>query len=146
MLILNIEELHVKETILGYITRPCHNSLIKKDLFKVVDRFYRHPDAPIDALLSRIEVVWIEDVPLECEHAVHLLDHHEELFHSLMDNKCREEYPELIKTTEKKKFHVFYRCPKCKVEWDDYWDCAGNDHCPKCHAEIEPYDFKLYKD
>lgn len=32
-----------------------------------------------------------------------------------------------------------YRCPHCHIEWDDEWNCACNDHCPACNAEIEPY-------
>lgn len=32
----------------------------------------------------------------------------------------------------------YYRCP-CGEEWNDQWDCCCNDHCPKCHKEIEPY-------
>lgn len=36
-------------------------------------------------------------------------------------------------------FHNFYRCD-CGAEWEDWWSCACNDHCPKCHREIEPYE------
>ena len=32
-----------------------------------------------------------------------------------------------------------YRCPDCKEEWEDEWDCMCNDRCPVCNAEIEPY-------
>ncbi|OAI12763.1 MULTISPECIES: hypothetical protein [Methylomonas] len=31
-----------------------------------------------------------------------------------------------------------YRCPHCEIEWDDEWNCACNDRCPACNAEIEP--------
>lgn len=37
------------------------------------------------------------------------------------------------------KFHNFYRCSECGTEWEDEWECACNDRCPKCNAEIEPY-------
>lgn len=33
-----------------------------------------------------------------------------------------------------------YRCPCCRHEWEDGWDCMVNDECPTCAArEIEPY-------
>lgn len=32
-----------------------------------------------------------------------------------------------------------YHCGPCEVRWDDRWDCACNDRCPKCDAETEPY-------
>lgn len=35
-------------------------------------------------------------------------------------------------------FTNHYLCP-CGTEWDDEWDCACNDHCPGCDAEIEPF-------
>lgn len=31
-----------------------------------------------------------------------------------------------------------YLCP-CGEHWEDRWDSQCNDHCPSCHAEIEPY-------
>jgi len=37
-------------------------------------------------------------------------------------------------------FHNYYRCPKCRIAWDDWWSCACNDKCPNCNAEIEPED------
>ena len=37
------------------------------------------------------------------------------------------------------KFRNFYRCPDDGAEWQDEWDSACNDHCPKCDAEISPY-------
>ena len=37
------------------------------------------------------------------------------------------------------KFHNFYRCSECGTEWEDEWECACNDRCPNCNAEIEPY-------
>ena len=33
-----------------------------------------------------------------------------------------------------------YRCEPCGEEWDDIWCCACNDKCPRCNAEIEPFD------
>lgn len=36
-------------------------------------------------------------------------------------------------------YRNFYRCP-CGEEWTDEWDCTCNDRCPKCNAEIEPYE------
>lgn len=39
-------------------------------------------------------------------------------------------------------FTNYYRHADCKVqpgvEWQDTWDCACNDRCPACDAEIEP--------
>ena len=32
-----------------------------------------------------------------------------------------------------------YRCPSCRVDWEDEWDCQCNDRCPSCNHEIEPY-------
>ena len=37
------------------------------------------------------------------------------------------------------RFRNFYKCPNDGEEWQDVWDSTCNDHCPKCHAEIEPY-------
>lgn len=31
-----------------------------------------------------------------------------------------------------------YLCP-CGERWEDAWDCCCNDHCPRCHKEIEPF-------
>lgn len=44
-------------------------------------------------------------------------------------------------------YHNYYRCPGNldyrtqhePLEWEDEWDCACNDKCPTCNAEIEPY-------
>ena len=36
-----------------------------------------------------------------------------------------------------------YRCPYCKTEWEDVWDCGCNDRCPDCNKEIEPYEIAL---
>jgi hypothetical protein len=36
-----------------------------------------------------------------------------------------------------------YRCPYCKTEWEDVWDCGCNDRCPDCNKEIEPYESAL---
>ncbi|WP_235048846.1 hypothetical protein [Methylomonas sp. MK1] len=36
-----------------------------------------------------------------------------------------------------------YRCPYCKTEWEDIWDCGCNDRCPDCNKEIEPYESAL---
>lgn len=36
----------------------------------------------------------------------------------------------------------YYRHEECQTIWTDEWSCACNDHCPKCNAEIEPYDWK----
>lgn len=39
-----------------------------------------------------------------------------------------------------------YRCSvvidgkPCGAEWSDEWDCMCNDRCPRCNAEIEPYE------
>jgi hypothetical protein len=32
-----------------------------------------------------------------------------------------------------------YRCPNDGVEWSMTWSCMCNDRCPRCDAEIEPY-------
>jgi len=37
-----------------------------------------------------------------------------------------------------KKYRNFYKCSECAAEWEDEWDSMCNDHCPHCHAEIEP--------
>ena len=34
-----------------------------------------------------------------------------------------------------------YRCRECRTAWTDEWSCACNDRCPRCRAEIEPYDW-----
>jgi hypothetical protein len=34
----------------------------------------------------------------------------------------------------------FYECSACGTKWTDEWSCTCNDRCPKCRAEIEPYD------
>lgn len=36
----------------------------------------------------------------------------------------------------------YYRHTECRTIWTDEWSCACNDHCPKCNAEIEPYDWE----
>lgn len=34
---------------------------------------------------------------------------------------------------------IFYRCPDCGEEWDDYWCSAVDGDCPSCDARnIEP--------
>jgi hypothetical protein len=37
-------------------------------------------------------------------------------------------------------FRNSYRCDQCGEGWEDEWDCACNDRCPKCNAEIEPFE------
>lgn len=37
-------------------------------------------------------------------------------------------------------FRNFYRHDQCDAEWEDQWSCMCNDSCPKCGAEIEPYE------
>jgi len=34
-----------------------------------------------------------------------------------------------------------YECSRCRTMWSDEWSCACNDRCPKCNAEIEPFDY-----
>ena len=43
-------------------------------------------------------------------------------------------------TTPTTWFRNHYECPVCGTIWTDEWDCQCNDRCPKCNAEIEPYD------
>ena len=43
-------------------------------------------------------------------------------------------------------FHNFYRCKKCKTEWDDCWDSACDDECPKCGTPYTPYKSVKIKD
>ena len=32
-----------------------------------------------------------------------------------------------------------YTCPACGFEWDDPWDCAVSDDCPKCgQRDVQP--------
>lgn len=38
-----------------------------------------------------------------------------------------------------RRFLNSYRCDRCQIGWDDQWDCACNDKCPDCNAEIEPH-------
>jgi len=38
-------------------------------------------------------------------------------------------------------FLKYYRHCECGAAWTDEWSCACNDRCPKCDAEIEPYDW-----
>lgn len=41
-------------------------------------------------------------------------------------------------TVDQPQFVNCYECP-CGETWNDVWDCACNDKCPKCNKEIEPY-------
>ncbi len=41
---------------------------------------------------------------------------------------------------EEIRFINHYRCPDDGTEWTDCWSCAGNDKCPRCNKEIEPYE------
>ena len=36
-------------------------------------------------------------------------------------------------------FRKHHACP-CGADWWDEWDCLCNDRCPRCDAEIEPYE------
>jgi hypothetical protein len=36
-------------------------------------------------------------------------------------------------------FRNYYYHVECSADWTDDWDCACNDDCPSCGAEIEPY-------
>jgi hypothetical protein len=39
------------------------------------------------------------------------------------------------------RYHNYYRCPECKHEWEDYWDCGCDDECPECGCRnISPYN------
>ena len=39
------------------------------------------------------------------------------------------------------KWRNFYRCPRCKHEWEDCWDCQCDDDCPKCGCRhVSPYE------
>jgi hypothetical protein len=35
-------------------------------------------------------------------------------------------------------FENHYKCPRCKHEWTDEWDCMCNDRCPFCNIECTP--------
>ena len=37
-------------------------------------------------------------------------------------------------------YRNFYECNECGVKWTTEWDCQGNDTCPKCSTETEPFD------
>lgn len=52
-----------------------------------------------------------------------------------------EEWAALFGKTEAdyRWFLNHYHCP-CGEEWDDEHSCTCNDRCPKCNAEIEPFD------
>jgi transcription initiation factor IIE alpha subunit len=44
-------------------------------------------------------------------------------------------------------FRNYYHCPGDldyrsqhePMEWQDEWECMGNDKCPGCNCEIEPW-------
>jgi hypothetical protein len=40
----------------------------------------------------------------------------------------------------------FYKHDDCGSHWADLWVCGCNDECPKCGAEIEPYDSIAVRD
>lgn len=33
-----------------------------------------------------------------------------------------------------------YHCDECGAAWQDKWECACDDRCPKCHRSIQPHD------
>jgi hypothetical protein len=37
----------------------------------------------------------------------------------------------------------FYECSACDVYWEDEWNCACDDECPKCGKPISPHDSKV---
>jgi len=39
-------------------------------------------------------------------------------------------------------FVRFYRCPYDGAVWADTWSSIGNDKCPRCNCEIEPYKWE----
>lgn len=41
---------------------------------------------------------------------------------------------------EDKRYINKYRCEPCNEQWHDEWGCMCNDRCPKCNAEIGPYE------
>lgn len=93
MIIIQINEKHVEEKILGYITKDAMGfsaPLLKKELYKVVERKYRHPQALEDALIVDTEMVRVDNVPPEYNNAVFLMDNHQGLMKNLMDEKCQE--------------------------------------------------------
>ena len=34
----------------------------------------------------------------------------------------------------------YYKCPRCKEKWQDFWDCACDDRCPACGLSVSPYE------
>lgn len=44
------------------------------------------------------------------------------------------------------KYLNYYECSECGARWEDEWDCACNDKCPDCNAEIEPYKSEEIED
>lgn len=37
------------------------------------------------------------------------------------------------------RYHNYYKCPHCNIEWEDSWDSMCDDRCPDCNAPISPY-------
>jgi hypothetical protein len=44
---------------------------------------------------------------------------------------------EVIKGVEMK-FHNFYFCEDCDIEWDSPWDSMCDDECPGCGVDYTP--------
>ncbi|HHV49175.1 MAG TPA: hypothetical protein GXX56_09500 [Rhodocyclaceae bacterium] len=45
---------------------------------------------------------------------------------------------QIAKSSEPTLWTNYYRCP-CGEAWEDEWESACNDKCPRCNKEIEPY-------
>ena len=51
-----------------------------------------------------------------------------------------EQNPELDDKVQMR-WRNLYRCPRCKHEWDDCWDCQCDDDCPECGCRhVSPYE------
>lgn len=33
-----------------------------------------------------------------------------------------------------------YHCEDCNTKWEDTWSCAVDNECPRCNADISPYN------
>lgn len=81
--------------------------------------------------MHKVKVVFGKDKISETEHEFETHDEVTAYLNGLADADGWLDY-------EVKEYMNYYRCPDCKVEWDDVWTCTCNDKCPECNKEIEP--------
>lgn len=39
-------------------------------------------------------------------------------------------------------FLIDYHCDDCGIGWQDAWECACDDECPKCGDPVTALDFE----